>query len=348
MASTNIATDFKNALIRLSSPDFNEKNEKRMPNFGALKAVMDDTTSLVAPSVIENAKKSVRQDVEIALLKKYTPGNVDNDSCTFEGETSETAIVTPSYSRYGFAVKAYPEIHYGNAITMQETMANDMFQNWKKQFNRLDTAAVALLDASKHALTGITSTYFDIASSTANLKTGLDPQKIYAYMPAFLKKMELEGTYKEVANTEALTTTLLSRGFGVSNSENKMGFMGSLAGSDNFNTYTSNNVNVPATFEETRYVFENGTFGMLNWNRPIGTADWGRIGEHEYWTQIQDPFMGLTWTVHYKKACTDLSTDYEGLTATIGEHYLIYTDVAFLEAYSSDTTQSCVKFGVNI
>ena len=346
MASTNVATDFKNALIRLSSPAFNDKNEKRMPTYGALEAIKADTNSLIVPSEIERAKKSVRQDVEIAVLKKFSATDVDADSCTITGDTAETAVVTPSYANYGFAVKAYPEIHYGNQITMEETMAYNMFMGWQKVFGRLDVAAVAMLEASKSAIT-TTSTYFDVASSTATLKAGLDPQKVYAYMAGYLKKLNLNGGYKEVANTEALTTSLLSRGYSANNSENKS-FNGGLAGSDQFNTFVTNNATPPATTEEVRYVFENGTFGLLNWNRPIGSADWGRIGDHEYWTTIQDPFYGLDWTVHYKKACTDLSADYEGLTATIGEHYLISSSFAFVEAYSSDTSQGAVKFAVNI
>ena len=351
MASTNVATDFKTALIKLGSGTFDHKNEKRMPSYGAFQAILDDTSSLLRAGEIERAKNSVRQDVEIAVQKKYTMTDVDQDTCSPSGVTGETAVGTPSYSTYGFAVKATPEIHYGNVISYQEQMAFDMFMGWKKVLGRLDTAAVALIDANKHALGGgspITSNYFDVASSLATLKAGLDPQRIYAYMPGYLKKLDLEGGYKEVTNTEALTTSLLSRAYGLNNQENKAGFMGSLAGSENFTTYTTNNATPPGSTEEVRYVFENGTFGVLNWNRQIGSSDWGRIGEHEYWTQIQDPYVGLTWTVHYKKACTDLSADYEGLYATIGEHYLIYTDLAFLDAYSSDTTQGCVKFAVNI
>lgn len=348
MASTNAATDFKTALIKLSSGSFDNKNEMRMPNYGGFQAVQADTSALVNAGEIERAKASVRQDVEIAVKKKYVMTDVDQDNCIISGVTGETGVVTPSYSPYGFAIKATPEIHYGNVIGYQEQMAFDMFMGWKKVYNRLDTAAVALLDANKHALTGAASNYFDVAASVATLKSGLDPQRIYGYMPGLLKKLDLQGGYKEVANTEALTTSLLSRAYGLNNQENKAGFMGGLAGSENFTTYTTNNATPPATTEEVRYVFENGTFGLLNWNRQIGASDWGRIGEHEYWTQIQDPYYGLTWTVHYKKACTDISADYEGLYATIGEHYLIYTDVAFLDAYSSDTTQGCVKFAVNI
>ena len=127
MASTNVATDFKNALIRLSSPAFNDKNEKRMPTYGALEAIKADTNSLIVPSEIERAKKSVRQDVEIAVLKKFSATDVDADSCTITGDTAETAVVTPSYANYGFAVKAYPEIHYGNQITMESSIPLVLF-----------------------------------------------------------------------------------------------------------------------------------------------------------------------------------------------------------------------------
>lgn len=337
-----IATDFKNALLRLNT-GFSNKNEMRMPNFGALKAIADDTSSLVPASEIERAKNSHRQDVELAVLSKYTATNVDADSCTITGEGSSSAVATPSYSGYGFAVSAYPEIHFGNQITKEEKLAFDLFMGWKKVFSRLDVASVAMLEASKHALTGATSNYFTIANSAATFSGDL--QRIYGYMPAFMKKLDLQGAYKEVANTEALTSVLLSQAFGVQNAENKAGLNGRLSGADSFQTYVTNNIST-GTDDEVRYVFENGTFGLLNWNRPMAVQG-ASITEADTWTTIQDPYFGFTWSVHYQKKCTDLSGTYEGMSASIGEHWLIKTDFAFLEAYSSDTTQGCVKFVCN-
>ena len=334
-----VASDFKTALLRVGTK-FSTGNEMRMPNYGALQAVLGDTSMLLPASEIERAKNSYRQDVELAVLSKYTATDVDVDDCTITGEGSSSAVITPTYSGYGFTVAAYPESHYGNQIGKEEKLAFDMFMGWKKVFNRLDVASVALLEASKHALTGETSKYFNIGSSTAQY-TG-DLQRIYGYMPAFLKKLNLSGPYKEVANTEALTPQLLSQAYGVYNNENKAALNGRLPGSDNFSTFVTNNVSVGDNLD-VRYVFEPGTFGMLNWNRPMA-VNGAQITEADTWGVIQDPFFGFTWTVHYQKRCTDLSGTYEGMVASIGEHWLIKSDFSFLEAYSSDTTQGCVKF----
>jgi hypothetical protein len=341
-----IATDFKNALTELASDRFTMANEKRMPIYGGLQAIMADTTNLITPATIERAKKSDRMDVEISVLKKFTMTNVDADTCSPSGEASESDVVVPTYASYGFAVKANPEIHYGNSVGYAQKLAFDLFQGWKKVYGRLDVAAIAKLEAAKHALSGVTSKYFDTATAgLAELNGGLDATRIYGYMPAFLKKLDMQGGYYEVANTEALTSNLLANAFGAGNNENRAGFQGGLALADNFTTYTSNNLALSSGLDEIRYVFEQGTFGMLNWNRPAVVAGM-QINEGETWGTITDPFFGQEWMVHYKKSCTDLSGTYEGLTATIGEHWLIYSNFSFLEAYSSDTTQSCVKFAV--
>ena len=339
---TIIASDFKNALLHLNTA-YSTKNEKRMPTFGALQAVKDDTSSLFSASTIEMAKNSNRQDVELAVLSKYTATNVDVDACTITGEGSSSSVITPSYAGYGFTVAAYPESHYGNQIGKEEKLAFDMFMGWKKVFGRLDTAAVALLEAGKHGLSGVTSKYFTVASGVATYAGDL--QRIYGYMPAFMKLLDLQGTYKEVANTEALTMQLLSQAYGVGNNENKAGLNGRLAGSDNFQTYTTNNLSAGAD-DELRYVFENGTFGLLNWVRPMAKAG-ARITEADTWGTVIDPYFGFEWEIHYQKRCTDLSGTYEGMTASIGEHWLIKSNFSFNEAFSSDTTQGCVKFVAN-
>ena len=56
-----IATDFKNALTELASDRFTMANEKRMPVYGGLQAIMADTTNLITPATIERAKKSDRK-----------------------------------------------------------------------------------------------------------------------------------------------------------------------------------------------------------------------------------------------------------------------------------------------
>lgn len=342
-----IATDFKNALTMLTDDKFTMSNEKRMPIYGAYQAISADTNNLLTPSTIERAKKSDRMDVEISVLKKFTVTNVDADTCSPSGEGSESDVVVPSYSSYGFAIKANPEIHYGNSVGYAQKLAFDLFQGWKKVYGRLDTAAIAKMEAAKHALTGKASKYFDTTTTagTAMLNSGLDATRIYGYMPAYLKTLDMQGGYYEVTNTEALTSNLLANAYGNANNENRAGFQGRLALADNFTTFTSNNLTLSSGYDEIRYVFEPGTFGILNWNRPAVVAGM-QINEGETWGTVVDPFYGNTWMVHYKKSCTDLSGTYEGLTATIGEHWLIYSNFAFLESYSSDTTQTCVKFGV--
>lgn len=337
-----VNTIFQDAIVRVGT-EFTSF-EHKLSEYGALKAINDDKNRLLATATLEAAKNSKTQLTKIPYLRKYNATLIAGDSCTVGGEVATSAYVNPTYGTYAFAVSMSPEIHAHNYIGYTETLAHELKMGWKKIFSTLDTDAVAKLEASKDPLTGITSKYFALLSGAMNY-TG-SPLEIYGKMPAFLKTLDLMGSYVEVANTEARTSALLTQTYGASNNQNLAGLNGGLPGSDSFTTYTTNRI-APGSNLEVRYVFEQGSHAILNWI-PTRARENYRIHEGNYWTRIQDPYFGFDWGVHYVKDCADLSATYPGLdAATIKEGWIIFADFAFISAPSSDTSAPTVKFTVN-
>jgi hypothetical protein len=336
-------TIFQNAIARVGTEFTSFEN--KLSEYGALRAINDDKNKVLSVATLEAAKNSKTQLTKIPILKKYDATLITGDACTVDGEEAVSAFVNPTYSTYGFSIAMSPEVHSHNYIGYEETLAHELKMGWKKIFATLDSAAVAKLEATKDALTGKTSNYFSLLSGAMNY-TG-NPLEIYAKIPGFLKTLDMQGSYVEVANTEALTTSLLTQTYGGNNQQNLAALMtGNLPGSAGFNTYTSNRV-VTGSNKEVRYIFEEGSHAILNWT-PTKVRENYRITEADYWTQIQDPYFGFNWGVHYVKDCADLSATYPGLdTASIKEGWNIFADFGFIDAYSSDTTSPTVKFTVN-
>ena len=338
-----LTTIFQDAIVNAS--DAFTSFENKFPSLGALQAIEDQKDLLISRSSLESAKNSLTQPTKIPVLPKYVATDTDADACTITGDTTASAFVNPTYADFGFSVSITPEVHGHNYVGMAETLAHELRMGWKKVFSRLDAAAVAHIAASTDALTGVTSQYF--TNNAGTMDYALDPTKIYAYMPALLNKLDLRGGFVEVANTEALTSNLIAQSFGNFNQQNIAGFNGGLPGSDSFTTYTTNNVALGTGEKEVRYVFERGSHAILNWNPLKGRENYVVVPDTDYWTTMRDPFFGYEWTVHYQKKCADVSATYTGLdAATVVETWRIFSNFAFLEGYSSDTTSQTIRFAV--
>lgn len=347
-----LPTALQDAVVRVGD-QFEKNYEHRLSEYGGFKALYEDTPNTLQPSIIESARRSARPHVvKVPVLNKKTATNVDADSCTPPTNEITSAFTSVSFSDYGFAVKINPEAHLDNYISQQDAMQKQLFDGFKKVYERLDTAALAFLEANKDPLTGLTSNYFTNTSGTLEYDM-TNINSFYGKVNGVMRKMDLGagGMYKEVANTEALTSNLLTQTLGSQNSQNFAGLVnGSLPGSSNFQTYTSNRVTVPTvgSKKEVRYIFPEGSFGVLNWldpkARPENANTIGRVNESQYWTSMKDPLFGLDFKVHYFRNCEDASGTYSWLNATVGEAWIIICSVGFVTPYSSDSSRPNVKF----
>jgi hypothetical protein len=326
-------TVLQDAIVRVGDK-FEKNHEQRYSQYGALKAFVDDTPMTLMPSTIENAKKSSRHAVKIPVINRQTAANVDVDSCTPPSRDITTAFQSVSFANYGFSVEVLPEAHLDNYVSVAESMQTQLMAGWKNIYERLDTASLAFLEANKNALTGLTSNHFTVASGALSYDyTKVD--SLYGKVNGAMSLLDLSsgGLYKEVANTEALTSNLLRQTLGLNNQQNFAGLNGGLQGSSNFQTYTSNRLTTGLN-KEVRYIFPEGSFAMLNWLDPKARGGW-RISESEYWTTIKDPLFGQDFLVHYFKRCKDASATYSWLNATVSEAWVIVGAFGMTTPYTS-------------
>jgi len=344
-----MATVFNDAIARVGD-NYANKVETRTSEYGAFKAIKEDTALTLDTSIIENAKKSSRMGVKIPVINRKSATDVDADSCAMPTNLNVSAFSTVSFAKYGFPVKIVPEVYGDNYIGMQEDFQRQLLDGFRKVYERLDTAAVTYLEAQKHALTSVTSNNFTVASGALDLTGGIAGiSSFYGKVDGAMRKMDMNfnGLYKEVVSTEALTSNLLTQTLGGNQATNFAGLTnGTLPGSSKFQTYSSNRVTL-GTNKEVRYVFSEGSFGALNWLDPKAQSN-ARISENEYWTTLQDPLFGINFMVHYMKKCEDASANYSWLGTTIGEGSYVIADIGFVTPYSSTAgIRPNVKFTVN-
>ncbi len=341
-----LPTVLQDAVVRVGD-NFEKNHEQRKSNYGAYKALVEDTPFTLSASTIEAAKKSARHAVKVPVINRQTATNVDTDSCTPPSNDITTAFQGVTFAPYGFAVEVLPEAHLDNYISAADSMQFQLDMGWKKVYERQDAAAVAFLEANKNTLTGVTSNYFTVASGALDYDyTKID--SFYGKVDGVMRKMDLggDGMYKEVASTEALTSNLLRQTLGLNNSVNFAGLNGGLVGSSNFQTYTSNRLTTGSN-KEVRHIFREGSYGVLNWLDPKAANGW-RISENEYWTTIKDPLFGQDYLVHYFKRCKDASATYSWLNATVSEVWVIIGQIGMVTPYTSVAgDRPSVKFTVN-
>jgi hypothetical protein len=328
-ASRQLASDFEN----------------RMTEYGALKAIADDTSrGLISGSEIQSLRVSKRRPVKTYALKKYTATSTPADSCSPSGDSSTSAPITLTFQERGFTIKHIPAIYGDNHIAAQQDIQHQMLQGFKAVFASLDTAALAFLESKKTGATP-TSRFFTLDTGAYNY-TG-DPSKVYAYVPSFMKLMDMSGPYVSVADTEHEANLLITNSLGLQNSQNLAGIQnGSLAYSGQFGHYFTNRMNKGLNANKF-YVFPQASTAIIDWSDPQYSQGM-RISENDYFFQASDPLFGFQWEAHYTSGCADATETYAGLPpATKVENIWFGLKTSFVSAYSSTSETPIVSFTIN-
>ena len=343
---------FLQDVIFAASERFKSGFENRFSEYGGFAAIQQDSARGLLPnSFIESTKTAYTQPTKAPVLKKYTATDVDEVSCSTTGQQSESAFIDLTWQKFGFAVQHIPAIYGDNYIAAQEDMIHKMVQGFKRVYARIDTAALAFLETNKTAQNP-TSSFFTNSGSIFNY-TG-DADKVYAYVPALMSMLDLEGPYFSVGDTEHKSNLLMTSTLGVQNSQNLAGLQnGSLQYAGQFDQFFSNRL-AKSTNKNKFYIAPQGTTTVLNWTHPQFRQGL-RVDESHYFTTASDPLFGLQWEMSYKATCADVATAVSGVTtgtrsvppATKVEEYWFGLKIAFARQYSSDNTTPIVAFTLN-
>jgi hypothetical protein len=326
-------TVLQDAIILVGERSLNDF-ESRLSTYGALDAFMQDTERLVPKAELEAAKASKGHVTKLPVLKKYDANLKNAYSCDFDPDANESAFVTPLYETIGFDVSVTEQVNVDNYITVQQDLAHQIRMGMKAVASTLDSAAVTVLDTIK---TQVNASNIYAFSGNAMQIPAASKLEFYKNIGAIMKRNDLDLPVMDIASTESMVDFTFIGQQGASNDVNTAYQISGIQ------PFRSNRVTNGAGIAETHFVVPFGSLGMLQWI-PYDFKRGATVNEGERWFTMQDPILGLTWAVRYKRSCTDVSGSYERQNpGTLTEEWSFRLDYSFVNAYSSDTSSPVFK-----
>ena len=334
------ATILQDAIVEVGAGKFGSF-EKRLSNYGALDSFVQNAPMLLAPSAVEDIKKSLVHVTKVPALNKMTTTVITAPSCGPTGNRPTSAYKTLTWAFVGFETQIIPSLNEGNYVKAVEDLAIQMRMGWKALFANLDTTAVSTLETNKNAVAA-TSTRPNIATSAAGYDYTGAAEDFYLNAPGLMSINDMEGPYNDVANSESQATLLRIATFGANNQQNLDGVKKGQTGP--WEHFLSNRV-APGANRELHYLFPEGAVGVYNWIDPDSRAM--RQAGAKSWGMIKDPMFGFDWSVFSVKDCIDNSGTMAGNTRAFSEILQIGAYFAFVTDYSSDTSSPIIKVTFN-
>ena len=327
--------------LRTDAPSNLDKYEDRLSRYGAWELVKEDTNdinSIVTPEVIEKAKMSIGNTLQIPVIDGADVTIGSTRSCTIADTENVSNLVTVSFTTYSFGFNMIPAQYQNNDIKYQQDFNRKLVKYLKKFAATLDTAAVTAIEAAKSqvwgsSFVGLGKKYGALAASAVQV-TQAQKNLIFNDLTAMMAEDDFEGTYNVLGSTTLKSTVGQYANQGAGNSTNTMFQFGE------YDFKYSNRVTNGAGVESTFYAMPKGTTATFNRNEPDAILG-SKVDESEYWELVQVPIVELEMGVKYKKECADNSSINGGsgaghLTGSMKETFIWSTDVAIITAYNRD------------
>ena len=123
------------------------ENELRRSRYGALKAASDGVTKLVPATTLTSLREASAQPTSIDVFNKIAAGAGTARKCSGTG-TGTTANVAVTYNTFVEEFSISKIEHEGNRVKEQEAFNYLLNEKLKALHSRIDTAAVAALEAA--------------------------------------------------------------------------------------------------------------------------------------------------------------------------------------------------------
>ena len=307
-----------------------QENELRRSRYGALEAANVGVSQLVPASTLTAMREASSQPTSIDVFNKIAAGAGTARKCAGTG-TGTTANVSVTYSTYVEEFQISKIEHEGNRAKEQEAFNYLLNEKLKALHTRIDTDAVAALEAA-----AIAAPVASFGTPVANALqfAAVDRLDFYNQMKTVMEENDFYGGYDNVHSTSQAELVRFDQAQGGANATNLQFQLG------DYSHYSSNRVANGVGVQSTSYIFERGTFGAVTWTNQLSRTG-ADIGT-DTWTTLADPF-GLLGTIELKiqKGCVDNSAGLgAGAEADLVESYVMAVDVAFLTAYDSTGADS--------
>jgi hypothetical protein len=305
-------------------------NELRRSRYGALQAASIGVNEMIPASTLTALRDASSQPTSVDVFNKIAAGSGTARKCAGTG-TGTTANVSVTYNTFVEEFSISKIEHEGNRVKEQEAFNYLLNEKLKALHTRIDTAAVAALEADAQAAP---NEVFGAIVGNALQFAQVDRLDFYNQFKSNMEVNDFYGGYENVHSTSQAELVRFDQAQGGANATNLQFQLG------DYTHYSSNRVANIALVQSTSYIFERGTFGMVTWTNQLS-----RMGEEigtDVWTTMADPF-GLLGTIELKiqKGCVDNSGGLgAGAEADLVESYVLSLDVAFMTAYDSTGSDS--------
>lgn len=310
------------------------QNEFAQKLYGALDFYVKQTSlagGLISPELRQRALGSIGNTIEVPVLKRNTTATVGSArTCVAPNNEVDSALVSLTWTTIQDGFTIVPSRYMSNDISEQQHFDANMNDMLRRIATKIDELCLANLATGKTALIADTLNY------------NFNANTIEA---AWNDRMELIGD---------LNTMMISNGFygGINliGNAGTLNLLNKLAEHSIYNDVNkqyeymdkqlwlthqlANDSGKYATF----YAVPNGQVGILS--RVDREAYRGATYNNHEWGMTTLPFMGdLPFGYHFYTEVGDQSTltGESDITCAGAEHYTFSIDLAFMNAYNSDT-----------
>lgn len=282
-----------------------QKGELRGNMSGSIPALLDSTPELIlgGASAIEDLKTRPDHLVKIPVMKRTTRTIATTRTCATSTSTDDSALVTPTWATItdgGFRLNLSTAL--GNMYTFEQQFATSFKQSIRILHEKIALDNLTFLEANKATAAGQVGTMNTWNTLNGQMQVSLANKDQY-FGSAYSEMMQnrYSGPYSHVHTLGQMTFEIARQtAQGAGNSTN-LAWQSGLG----WNHYAEQQFTGASGTTGSSYIFESGTVGLLNWNRPDFRMG-KNLGDIDVWTTVPDPiYAGITWEMKVKRACGD-------------------------------------------
>lgn len=328
-----VATKLQN--WRVENPEF-DRNMTRPLEYGALDFFIEQTNaanSILSPELRDRAFASIGNTVQIPVINYDGDVTVSNvRSCVIGDDENTSALYTIVFATYSVGFTMVPAAYMNNEISYDHDFARKMEKVSRALATKLDTDAVAALEAQK------TQVFKDLLQYQQTGNVVEVPTQMATEILGDINPIMRANAYPEQihivgnAGVDSLVRKLAQHG--IYNDVNKQ------MEYDNKVFHYTNNVVNESGKNGTFFAVADGNVGVLT-RVDREALRRAKANFHE-WDVVRLPYIDLPVGSHYYTAVGDQSETAGAatadLTCAVKEYFGFSVDVAFLVAYNSDPT----------
>ncbi len=322
------------------TPTF-DKYELKESRYGGLRFFQDEASNrpIIDQETIDNIKKSFNRDVIVPVLdfESVTVSASFARTCAITDSENQSALVTLTFTTYGWAFSMTPSLHMENDISYQRDFTRKSEKFLIEFASVLDSACITQLETDKNQLwTDVAPTFFAETSDALQVPQA-EKNDLFNQVDSIMATMDFYDNNHIVGSTSLMPMVRRQQAQGESNSTNEQ-FQFRLLGGYRF--WPTNRIANGSGVEATMYSVNAGSTGIWNRNDPDTRMGQSIGGDVKQWTLESMPIVNMTMGSYYQQDCADRSAiagaASTGLTRARVEGFEFSTDVVTLTTYNSD------------